>query len=228
MQALAPHIRRAVTIGDLFDEERAATSLFRQLVDALSYPVFIVAGDMRILFANPAAESLLRESVIAQSAGGRLSLPYNHANTAVQRTIAMGVRDEVSIGSAGINVPLALAAAPAVAHVLPLARRDAEARLANNAVAGIFISIAGHTPPPAIEALASLFGLTAGEKRVVSDIADGKSRKDIALSRGVSDETIKTQLATIYDKTGTRDQRQLEHLIRDVTPPVATRQRPTH
>jgi DNA-binding CsgD family transcriptional regulator len=128
--------------------------------------------------------------------------------------------------SAGINVPLALTAAPAVAHVLPLARRDPEARFANDAAAGIFISVAGHTPPPAIEAIAALFGLTAGEKRVVGDVAEGKSRKDIALSHGVSGETIKTQLAAIFDKTGTSDQRQLEHLIRDVTPPLFPPSRP--
>ena len=226
MQALAPHIRRAVAIGDLFDEERAASDVFRQLVAALACPVLVVTHDMRVLFANQAAEALLKEGVVAQSTKGRLSFTDGHANASVQRTISMGVRDEVALGSAGINVPLALATAPAVAHVLPLARRDPEARFASNAAAGIFISVAGHAPPPAIEAIAALFGLTAGEKRVVRDVAEGKSRKVIALSHGVSGETIKTQLAAIFDKTGTSDQRQLEHLIRDVTPPVSAPSRP--
>ena len=83
-----------------------------------------------------------------------------------------------------------------------------------------FLSVAGVTPTPAIEAIATLFGLTPAEKRVVGQVADGKSRKEIALSQGVSDGTVKTQLSAIFDKTGMHDRRQLELLIREVTPPV--------
>ena len=117
----------------------------------------------------------------------------------------------------------ALATRHAIAHVLPLARRDPEARFANNAAAGTVRwrprGTRRHRPSKRSPAL---FGLTAGEKRVVRDVAEGKSRKDIALSHKVSDETIENSTChECCDKTGISSQRQLEQLIRDVTPPVS-------
>lgn len=38
----------------------------------------------------------------------------------------------------------------------------------------------------------------------------------------MSDHTVKTQLGVVYDKTGTRDQRQLQLLMRELTPPIRT------
>lgn len=220
MSAMAPHVRRAVTIGDLFDSDRALAAAFRRLIDTLAHAVLIVTSDLRVIFANGAAEKLLVEGVVAQLAGGHLTLPFAHAERAVARAVHLGERDEVALGTAGINVPLAAAEAPAIAHVLPLARREGEARFADTAAAAIFISVAGVTPSPAIEAIAALFGLTPAEKRVIAQVAEGKSRKTIALSQGVSDGTVKTQLSAIFDKTGVHDQRQLELLIREITPPV--------
>lgn len=220
MQNMAPHVRRAVTIGDLFETDRALAAAFQRLIEALTHAVVIVTADMRVLFANAAAEALLNERAVASLSAGRLALPFAPAERAIARAVVLGERDEVALGAAGINVPLAAATTPAIAHVLPLARRDAEARFADSAVAAIFISVAGVTPTPAIEAISALFGLTPAEVRVVTQVAEGKSRKEIALAQGVSDGTVKTQLATIFDKTGMHDQRHLELLIREITPPV--------
>lgn len=220
MSALSPHIRRAVTIGDLFERERAIAAAFEAIVAALAHPVLVVAEDLRLLFANPAAEALMREGVVVRTGQGGLSFPYGPAHGAVARAVALGVRDEVALGAAGLNVPLAAEMRPAVAHVLPLARREPAARLARNAAAAVFVSVAGQTPTPAMEAIAALFGLTAAERRVVQEIAAGRTRKEIAAAHGLADGTIKSQLAAIFDKTGTDDQRALEQLVRDLSPPT--------
>lgn len=218
--AMAPHVRRAITIGDLFEAERAATDAFRRLIEALAHAVIIVKEDLQVLFANEAAEALMRDGIAVSHAQGRVSFPFPHANRAIARAVRMGERDEVSLGGAGINVPVAAAECPAIAHVMPLARRDASARFAREAVAGIFICAAGVEPAPALDALAALFGLTPAEKRVAAHVAQGRARRDIAAAQGVSDGTVKSQLGVIFEKTGVRDQRHLELLIRDLTPPV--------
>ena len=219
---LAPHVRRAVTIGDMFDGERRETAMFRQIVESLAHPVLIVTADMTVLFANTAAEALLADGAAISSARGQLSFAYPQADTAIARAVALGTRDEFALGPAGINVPLARASMPAVAHVMPLARRDQSARIANRAAAAIFIAAAGAGPLPALDAIAALFGLTAAEKRVAGHVADGKTRGEIAASSGVSDGTVKSQLAAIYDKTGTSHQRELQFLIRELSPPVSS------
>lgn len=219
---LAPHVRRAVTIGDLFEAERRKADIFRTIIENLDYPVLVVADDMQILFANPAAETLVSQNLSVSSVRGQLTFGYAPANSAICRAVELGRRDEFALGPAGINIPLAHAAAPAVAHVMPLARRDISARMAQRAAAAIFIAAAGNAPSPAIEAIAALFGLTAAEKRVAGFVAAGMTRKEIASAGCVSDGTVKSQLAAIFDKTGTGDQRELELLTRELSPPVRT------
>jgi DNA-binding CsgD family transcriptional regulator/PAS domain-containing protein len=219
---IAPHVRRAVTIGDLFESERRKGEIFRDVVDCLTHPVLIVSADMQIIFANLAAEALLQEKIAIRSLRGQLSFPYGPANKSVSTAVVTGSRDEYALGPSGINVPLALAEKPMVAHVMPLAQRDPSARVAQHAAAAIFIAAPGETPVPAMDAIAALFGLTAAEKRVAVQIAHGRTRQEIALSSGLSDGTIKSQLASIFDKTDTHDQRGLELLMRELTPPVRT------
>jgi DNA-binding CsgD family transcriptional regulator/PAS domain-containing protein len=220
VSTLSPHIRRAVAIGDLFESERRKGEIFRDVVDQLSHPVLIVSEDMHIVFANLAAEKLLQSKDIVYSLRGHLSFSFRYANTAIAHAVTAGKRDEYMLGPVGINVPMSNAAAPSVAHVLPLARRDPSQRISQRAAAAIFIASAGQAPLPAMDAIAALFGLTAAEKRVVRHVADGKSRQDIAQECGVSDGTVKSQLSAIYDKTNTSDQRHLALLVRELTPPV--------
>lgn len=220
MSLLAPHVRRALTIADMFEAERGVAEVFRSIVEALRHPVLVVGHDMHIIFANAAAEALLAENGAVSSRRGHLSFNYPHADAAVGRAVELGTRDEFALGPAGINVPLAKATAPAVAHVMPLARRDLSARISQHAAAAIFIATAGSAPLPALEAIAALFGLTAAEKRVAGQIATGMNRQDIAVAAGVSKGTVKSQLGAIFDKTGTSDQRALELLIRELSPPA--------
>lgn len=218
--SLAPHIRRSVTIGDLFAAELRKATVFQEVIDNLSHPVLIVTRDLRILYANPVAETLLRDEISVRQADGRLVITYVPAHASVAHAVELGHREEFLLGTAGIDVPLIKTERPSVAHVLPLARRAENARVSANAAAAIFIAAPGTNPIPAIAAIAALFGLTAAEKRVASLVAEGKTRGEIAMTHGVSDHTVKAQLSVIYDKTNTHDQRQLQLLMRELTPPV--------
>ncbi|MGX5846708.1 PAS domain-containing protein [Mesorhizobium sp. PL10] len=220
ISTLAPHVRRAVTIGDLFEAERRKSDIFRSIIESLDHPVLIVAEDMQIIFANPAAEALLAQNTSVSSIRGQLSFTYANANTAIGGAVHLGNRNEFALGPSGINIPLVRAMAPAVAHVMPLARRDISARMSQRAAAAIFIAAADATPVPALEAIAALFGLTAAEKRVAGHVAAGLTRREIAAASSVSDGTVKSQLATIFDKTATGDQRELALLMRELTPPL--------
>ena len=220
ISTLAPHVRRAVTIGDLFEAERRKADIFRSIIQSLDHPVLIVADDMQIIFANPAAEALLTENTSVSTVRGQLAFAYANANTAIGRAVQLGTRNEFALGPSGINIPLVRSMAPAVAHVMPLARRDISARMSQRAAAAIFIAAAVAAPVPALEAITALFGLTAAEKRVAGHVFAGRTRREIAAASGVSDGTIKSQLATIFDKTATGDQRELQLLMRELTPPL--------
>lgn len=220
---LAPHIRRAVSITDLFEVERRRSRIFQEVIDNLAHPVLIVTGDMRLLYANTAAEVLLRDEAFIRQTEGRLTIAYAQAQASIAHAVELGNRDEVLLGTVGIGVPLVKTDRPSIVHVLPLAQRH-HTVMSPQATAAIFIATPGTNPIPAIEAIAALFGLTAAEKRVAALAAEGMTRNEIATASGVSDHTVKTQLGVVYDKTGTRDQRQLQLLMRELTPPIRTGQ----
>jgi DNA-binding CsgD family transcriptional regulator/PAS domain-containing protein len=226
MSQLAPHIRRAVAIGDLFEAERGKGEIFRDVVDALQTPVFIVSADMEIMFANVSAEHMLTQSSLLSSQRGRLDFKFRLAGTAIENAVAMSKRDEFILGPNGINVPLMRGETPAVAHVMPLVRRDHPHRVAQKAVAAIFVASAGRAPIPAMDAIAALFGLTPAEKNVGSQLAIGRTSSDIAVLNGLSENTVKTHIRNLFEKTGTADQKKLAILIKDLSPPIRQKSAP--
>jgi DNA-binding CsgD family transcriptional regulator len=63
--------------------------------------------------------------------------------------------------------------------------------------------------------LRSRFSLTSAESRLAVEILKGDGRAAAAKRRGISDATAKTQLASIFDKTGTHRQAELIRLLLD-------------
>lgn len=217
---IAPHVRRAVTIGDLFELERRSGELFRSTIDALTIAVLIVGDTLHLKYANPAAEALLSTNDAGwHVAGGRIVINDPRSRRALEESVAIGLREEARLGSRAIGLPIP-GPEPLVAHVLPLPGRKHVFPFGEDGAAAIFITVPGHDPEPAIEAIAALFGLTGAERRVASQIARGMNRQGIAEANGVSDGTVKSQLDAIYDKTGASNQRQLDKLLRDLTPPL--------
>jgi DNA-binding CsgD family transcriptional regulator len=101
-----------------------------------------------------------------------------------------------------------------------LQRRTERGRFESRAAAAIFLAAAGTVIQSAVEAVAALFALTPAERRVVGYVSEGMTRSEIANAQGVADGTVKSQLAAIYDKTGAEDQRSLQQLVRELSPPV--------
>jgi DNA-binding CsgD family transcriptional regulator/PAS domain-containing protein len=217
---LAPHIRRAVMIGDLFEMQARESTMFREIVESFNVAVLVVNCDMQLLFANPIAEDYLRDGTLVKVNAQKLMVQSELAHFAIRKAVQLSEREEVVLAGSGIGVPLHKTRFPAIAHVLPLAQRGEKLQFHNQAAAAIFIASPSTDALPTIDAIASLFGLTAAEKNVTLQAANGQSATEIALSRGVSVDTVRTQMKTVYDKTGQSNQVGLQKLIRDLTPPL--------
>jgi PAS domain-containing protein len=74
---LAPHIRRAVTIGDLFETQVRESKMFREVVENFNLAVLVVDADMKLLFANPIAEGYLREGSLLTTEAQKLTYKVN-------------------------------------------------------------------------------------------------------------------------------------------------------
>jgi DNA-binding NarL/FixJ family response regulator len=216
---LAPHVRRAVTIGDLLGMATAKAATLQATLDNLNTAVIVTDDKARVLHTNLAAETMLRSDALIGMQDGILHSRQGAAEKALLTAIGQTVGAAVNIGANGISVPLRSSdGSPAIAHVLPLARGGQHRDWGPRAAAAVFISPTEFAPPEA-DALIALYGLTSMEVRVLMLIAGGKKRGEAALSLGIADSTAKTHLDHIFSKTGAGDQAQLSHLVRDLGSP---------
>jgi len=61
--------------------------------------------------------------------------------------------------------------------------------------------------------LGTLFGLTAAEARLAVTLMEGRSLSEASEVRGLSRETVKSQLSAIFSKTDTKRQGELIRLL---------------
>ena len=141
LRLLAPHVRRAVTIGRCFDLKAVEASTFAAVIDALTVAVILVDAQLGIVYANPAASAMLDAGGVIGRSNNALRLAATLPMEALRTAVACAAADELTLGRRGIGVPLRRAdGAPLVAHVLPLRRRQFRADLVQRAAAAVFVT----------------------------------------------------------------------------------------
>jgi DNA-binding CsgD family transcriptional regulator/PAS domain-containing protein len=217
---LSPHLRRAALIGDLLDNMRVTTHLFRDTLQSLAVPVVLTDSEGAILYANTSAERMFAAGGPILRQGKTIQAQNPSIGGALLQAIASAASD-VSLGSKGIGLPVsATGKPPAVAYVLPLTQGTARAAF-QPACAAVFVSTTTSASPLPEAVLTTLFELTPAEARVLVTIGGGMSPAKSAVSLGVSENTLKTHLNRIYAKTGRSRQADLVKLVSEIGTPLA-------
>lgn len=217
---LSPHLRGAALIGDLLDNTRVTTHLFRDTLQSLAVPVVLTDSEGAILYANTSAERMFAAGGPILRQGKTIQAQNPSIGGALLQAIASAASD-VSLGSKGIGLPVsATGKPPAVAYVLPLTQGTARAAF-QPACAAVFVSTTTSASPLPEAVLTTLFELTPAEARVLVTIGGGMSPAKSAVSLGVSENTLKTHLNRIYAKTGRSRQADLVKLVSEIGTPLA-------
>ena len=218
MRLLIPHLRRAVTISNVLDVQVVEKARMAETLDALKLGVVLANEDSRILHANRAAEDMMRDGGPLRDRGGVLRAEGDAASGEIRSAIKQAANDESGIGKTGLAVRLTEEdEAPVVAHVLPLAGGEVRTRLDPAAVAAVFINPKVDEAANA-QAVASSFGLTPAEKRVLSRVLTGSTVAEAAADLGVAPTTARTHLDSIFAKTGVSRQSELIRLAAQIAP----------
>ena len=220
---LAPHIRRALTISDLIDLKNLAADTFERMLDSLQLGVIAVDTRFQIRHANQIASEMLASCNPLSTRGGKIVVPGSPTATLVlHEAISRSGTNESTMAGTGAGIPLRFAdGRPAIAHVLPLRRGDIRQGGGLGAAAAIFVATPTDVRHAPIDALASLYGLTTAEARLLDQLADGKNRSQAAASLSIADSTAKTHLERIFTKTGASTQAELSRILASLSAPVA-------
>ena len=212
LRLVAPHMRRAVTISNLFDLKAVEVSTFQSVLDAMACAVVLVDGDLGIMHANQRARGMLAARDLMQDARGRLSVSGQVAADALRVAVAIASRDEAHMSQRGIGIPVTgRSGAPAAVHVLPLERRLVRSHLHTKAVAAVFaVTSAAHAP---IDLVATLYALTPAETQLLAALCRGETLDQAAGASSITMSTAKTHLKRVFSKTGCARQAEVVALV---------------
>jgi DNA-binding CsgD family transcriptional regulator/PAS domain-containing protein len=223
MRLIAPHIRRAVLIGKMFEFKAAEVATFVDTFDGLAAGMFLVDATGRLIHANAAGHALLGTSDILSSVGGRLVASDAHIDRALRDVFAAAGQGDAALGTKGIAVPLiGKDGERYIAHALPLtsgARRSAG--IVNTAAVALFVRKATLAVSSAPQAIGSAFKLTPTELRVLLAIVEVGGIPEVAAAFGIADTTVRTHVSRLFEKTGTSRQADLVKLVAGYATPLA-------
>lgn len=201
---LAPHLCRAVGHFEAGKGPRTVDQIGGRLFDAIGIGVLLVGEGGKLISATELGAKALEEGACVRFGfRGRVCIADADADACLNRLLSRwhdGVRQRVvKVNGTKLTMiavqtgerPLFFEA-PTVAIVIETPSKAAAAGLPH---------------------LAGKFGLTKAETNIMHGLLDGSSITDIADASNRSRETIRTQLKSIFAKTGVKSQSELFRLV---------------
>jgi DNA-binding CsgD family transcriptional regulator/PAS domain-containing protein len=218
---LLPHCQRAARVSGLLDAWRGAARNFQTVIDSMSVPIILVSANCAIVHANPSAKALLEQGAVLASHHGYLASPVTGLQRAVVSTVSRLAQDETDIPGSGVGLSIrAVDRSAHTLHMLPLVQGALRARLAEDAVAAIFVSSASAGQDFARDAVQLMFDLTHAEIGVFERILAGKSTRAIAAELRIASSTVRTHVLHLFQKTATHSRADLVRLANALSQPV--------
>lgn len=206
LDSLRPHLARASLLSGRLGLDRAKSTV--ATLEAIGLPAAALAPDGRVVSAN--AGFLASEPRIRIGAGNLIQLASAPAQTLLMEAISNA---GIASGRIGKSIPVRAAGPePAfVAHVVPL--RGGGLDVFAGALSIVFTTSMIPSASPAPSLLQALFDLTPAEARTAGQITEGKSIEQISSTTGISQNTIRTHLKSVFQKTGVERQAELVSLL---------------
>ena len=220
LTALMPHLTRAVQIHRRLLPVSVLDGAAVDALDCLVSGVALLDGSGRTIFINRAAERLLRQRDGLGIEHGCLVASLPQERDALRVLIAQAAQTTAGRSlRAGGALPISRPSMRRSYNVLvtPLGRRHTSLHGPEAAVA-VFISDPEEAVTSEMAALVRLFRLTPAEARLAAGIATGAPLNDVADALGIGRETARTQLRSVFAKTGTTRQAELVRIITRACP----------
>ncbi len=205
LDKLRPHLARAALLSGRLGLDRAKTAV--TTLELIGLPAAGLTANGRVISAN---KRFLACAGIGVGAGNIVQFESKPAQALLMEAISNVANSQTGFGRS-IPVGGTKHEPPFVAHVVPL--RGAGLDVFTGSLSIIFITSVIPNNSPAPELLQALFDLTPAEARLASQLTTGKSIEQIALSSGLSPNTIRTHLKSVFSKTGVQRQAELVSLL---------------
>lgn len=212
--SLAAHVRAAVRTQLLI--ERDAAALLVGAMEAMSLTAFACNRAGQVIAMTPKAEQLVLKGSYLKLRTKMLQAEFEQETNYLLRAIQIAAKGLTRPSSPllrsffihSATAPLS----PVMVDVISLPQRSFTFGFRPQ----VMIVVRGleQDEEQLTVALRMAFGVTAAEAKVAILLAGGQSPQDIAQQRGVSVNTIRSQLRSLYDKLGVSRQSELAARLR--------------
>jgi len=201
---LAPHVRRVFEMRNSLGAAQSRARFAEAALEAQPNAVFVVDARGRPCFMNQQASALVAkgDSVLLTRLGLKAlrfedERRLRHAiETACARKGPQGGAFQLS-GARGT---------PLRVMISPLGTKA-------GALALVVVNDPAQPDPGVVEALRGYYGLTTAEAQTAAGLANGRTPTEVAIDRGVSVATTRTQIREILHKTEARGLAQIAALV---------------
>lgn len=198
--SLTPHVRAAVRTQIALEHQGA--TLISGAMEAMAQAVFICNARGAVKAMTPAAEALVSAGDALQLVNGMLGSSSAVETRALADAITVAARGDMRPGAPVSQTVLIRSRldGPLLLEVVPLPRRDHAFGFEPRAL----VIVRGAKPAAARikELLQSVYQLTAAEAEIALALVEGEAPKGIAFKRGVTVDTVRGQIRSIYAKVG--------------------------
>lgn len=214
LHAVTPHLIRAFQLNQLLHETQTLAHGAFAALEYLDRGALLVGAGGKIQTANALAEAILSHGDGLMLRNGQLLCAKSNQTAALNRLIAQCARGVVVRDEGTMQVTRSEGRSPLTVQCVPFPASNWWPGF-NQQWAMIFVTDPDARMVQATERLRLRYGLTPAEARLAWEIVRGGGRKAAAESRGISVATARSQLTSIFDKTGVRRQSELVRLLLD-------------
>jgi len=223
LQDTLPHLSRATELHRAFRSLSERFGAVLGVLDKFLVGLVILDNRGRIVVANDSARQACDNTRnLKLAAVGTILATDEDTNRLLQQFIAStgatangnGKSDGGQLAIARRNGRL-----PLLLDVMPI-RDDGLPDGDNVRGSAVFIIDPDQSKVLSIDGLSKIFGLTLAEQQVSASVVNGMTIDQVAEERGTSSGTVRTQIKTIFSKTGVNSQSALVRLATKATPPI--------
>lgn len=209
---LYPVLARYIRLWWMHRTERRRASAFETAIDLAELGIILLDRRGQLLYENAYVRKILNDSDGMRRAGSSIA-PCDLADSvrfqvAIQHALT---RNGASDPDAALQAPLVLLRRgeprrALILTVLPYPRRAVDP---GDAAAIIYVLHPEHDMRRCLTPVYRIYGLTAAESRLVTELVKGSTLVEAAGSMNVSLPTVRAQLKQVFDKTRTNRQAEL-------------------
>ncbi|MBB3046806.1 DNA-binding CsgD family transcriptional regulator/uncharacterized coiled-coil protein SlyX [Litorivivens lipolytica] len=212
---LLPHLEQAIELHSRILRTESERAFYEDAIDKLSMGVVILDRKAKVLRKNQAADRLLQEKRGLQQVAGTLQVGDSQENRAFRacleevmeahRQFKPGFVRAFRVADSGSMTGLGLLVRP----LPPIEGSDGS----SNPTAAILVSDPYQPRQAPSDILIELFGFTPAESKLALRLVNGLTLDEASEELGISRNTAKSHLSSVFSKTGVARQTQLIQLI---------------